>query len=204
MGKVIHLIFLAVCLVRAHGCSSTSSGTCTTPCKISECESGSCVNAGSEGIRSCPLTDYDDFRKKRAIPRYVYRVLRSDEDPANGLSPKDPTQTRSVQSHVGCGSRSGYTSQYISTSASRDAAIKWANLGGNTAGVIVRIDTFQIDSSRLIDLTDGGDGENLTGVTAINAAICYQEVLIEGFVPAAAITRVPRTRSTTGCQCRSP
>ena len=48
----------------------------------------------------------------------LWRILRHDEDPKVGLVAKDPQACKTVLSHVNCGGRERYRSQYISTTAS--------------------------------------------------------------------------------------
>ena len=147
----------------------------------------------STTVRSCgnhhysitllPLLSY--LRKKRQIDRYIYRVLRDDEDPSDGLTAKDPTQTKSIQSHVGCGSRSGYQSQYISCTADYQAAVDWAR---GRRRRIVQIDTHELMRQSIpIHNLSSADASVLPGVTARNFARRYREVLVERSIPASAI-----------------
>ena len=153
-------------------------------CNDYECTQGTCVQIFSTTVRSCG--DYhDELRKKRQVDRYIYRVLRNDEDPSNGLTAKDPQQTKSIQSHVGCGSRSGYQSQFISCTADYQAAVDWAR---GRRRRVVQIDTHELmrQGIPIHNLSDA-DASVLPGVTARNFAQRYREVLVEVSIPANAI-----------------
>ena len=55
-----------------------------------------------------------------ATTQTLYRILRADESCNVGLLAKNPSQSRTVNSHVLCGSRNNYQSQYISTTSSTE------------------------------------------------------------------------------------
>ena len=82
--------------------------------------------------------------------RYVYRVLRPDEDPHEDLSCKDSTSKRSLAEHVETGLR--IPSRYISTTVSFEKAKQWLETAdertsrryGNKRTTIVRIDISEI------------------------------------------------------------
>ena len=79
--------------------------------------------------------------------RYVYRVLREDENPQQDLVCKAPHSMRSLAQHIEDGLT--HPSRFISTTTDLDAAIKWADtadsrtsdLYDNTRSIIVKIDT---------------------------------------------------------------
>ncbi len=116
----------------------------------------------------------------RATPNIVYRGLAAGEDAAAGLAARAPDAGNSVASHV-AGARA---SQWISTTRSLDVAK--ARFGANG---VVAIDLGKV-GSQVVDLTKGipGLGRNtMLSRWAINA----REVLIQGSIPAEAITPVP-------------
>ena len=84
--------------------------------------------------------------------RYVYRVLRPDEDPHEDLSCKDSTSKRSLAEHVETGLRT--PSRYISTTVSFEKAKQWLETADertsrryrNKRTTIVRIDISEIKS----------------------------------------------------------
>lgn len=115
----------------------------------------------------------------------VYRVIRPDEDINVGLSAKDPSATYKVEGHILNGSRPGWKSQYISTTTSSSVAMSWSTRSGNR---VVAIDLSKV-TGRVIDLsTAAGRSLFLRGITATRFAEASSEVLVEGAVPAAAIT----------------
>ena len=80
---------------------------------------------------------------KRFLPDTVYRVLRDDEDPER-IVPKDSTVDKTVLSHVNCGSRPGYKSQFISTSATLAASRLYKQLAESKDESGLRICEFVI------------------------------------------------------------
>jgi hypothetical protein len=117
-------------------------------------------------------------------PRIVYRVIRADENPEIGLFAKDPSATYTVEGHILNGSRPGWASQYISTTADLDMAQSWAARSGNR---IVAIDLTAV-KGQVIDLSSqAGRLQYLRGVTARNFAASSSEVLIKGEVPQSAV-----------------
>jgi len=119
----------------------------------------------------------------------LYRVLRSDEEPALGLFPKDPGANQPVIDHILQGSRPWFKSQFISTTNDLGVATKWAIKDG------LRI--AEIDSTKVVgNVIDVSTREALEqyGITypsfAYSWARSSSEVLIEGSVPAEAITCV--------------
>lgn len=129
---------------------------------------------------------YAQWNLQRPGPGAVWRVCRPDENPGKGLFPKDPTATKTLNSHIGSGSRSGYQSQYISTTKDYATAYKWAQ---KTPGArIVKIDTSKL-SNKFYDFTDPAVREkHLSGRWSNNFAKGAQEVVIEGPVKSEAIT----------------
>uniref|UniRef100_A0A7M5V7P6 Uncharacterized protein n=1 Tax=Clytia hemisphaerica TaxID=252671 RepID=A0A7M5V7P6_9CNID len=85
-------------------------------------------------------------------PDPLYRVVRHDEDPNIGLIAKDRKAKKTVISHVNCGSRKYYESQYISLTKSPGVAQKWhATSPGSKIGVI-DVDEFP-PGTEVTDLT---------------------------------------------------
>lgn len=117
--------------------------------------------------------------------RFLYRVIRPDENPAKGLFPRNPNATYLPEGHIVNGSRRDFKgSQYISTTTDPRVAEKWAEKTGNR---IVEIQRDRVQGT-IIDLsTDRGRSAHLRGTTARNFARSSSEVLIDGMVPAQAI-----------------
>ena len=89
-------------------------------------------------------------------PRFVFRVLRLDEEPSLGLFPKNPFSNESVARHVNqYNERDFRSSRYISTTASAETAIKWCiwNRRSQDNPAFSMIDTRFLDPTCIIDLT---------------------------------------------------
>lgn len=120
----------------------------------------------------------------RDMPETVYRVLRPDEDPYK-ITPKDKTLHKTVLSHVNCGSRPDYKSQFISTSATLAASRLYKKLAESKGGPDLRICEFVIAAvarkCTIYDLTDENVLNMYLGkaVMAKNFARKYEEVLLE-------------------------
>ena len=120
----------------------------------------------------------------RDMPESVYRVLRTDEDPKK-IKPKDKKLDKTVLSHVNCGSRPGYKSQFISTSATLEASRLYKQLAESKGERGLRICEFSIAAvarkCTIYDLTDVYVLNECLGnaVMARNFATKYQEVLLE-------------------------
>ncbi len=132
-----------------------------------------------------PISWVDPFGlQKDCSETPLYRVIRPDENPADGLVAKNPNAEYTVEGHVLHGSKPNFRSQYISTTTDPSVAKKWADKSGNR---IVRISPSQVDSL-IIDLsTDAGRDVHLRGIMAKNWAKSSSEVLIKGSVPANAV-----------------
>nr|BAF03560.1 clam ADP-ribosylating protein CARP-1 [Meretrix lamarckii] len=139
--------------------------------------------------------------------KYLYRVLRDDEDPSKGLSARNPgATTAKVSSHVNGLKRS----PYISTTASKHAAQafywlsvkKWAKKNKKEREdpqktfKIVEIDKDTLikenKSVEVIDLSDKSvRDEYLKGNKKLqNYAAKYEEVLVKGFIPANCVKEI--------------
>lgn len=118
----------------------------------------------------------------------VYRNLRPDEDPTNGLVAKNPNATYTPAGHVLNGSKANWKSQFISTTRSRTVALESQWAGPR----VVSIDLTKLQSSQIFDLSDdaGRARHDIRGFTAIGRTKSSQEVLITGFVPPGAISWV--------------
>jgi hypothetical protein len=124
---------------------------------------------------------------------YVYRVIRPDEDIANGIVAKRPgfEYPKKVNTHVLHGSKKWFKGdKWISTTKSPDVAAKWAKESG---GRVVKIDLSKTQDTitDTIDLTKQAmRDKHLSGVSANNFAKASEEVLIEGTIHPRAITDV--------------
>ena len=124
----------------------------------------------------------------------VYRNLRPDENPQNGLSARQPGRDMSPAGHVMNGSRDNFKgSQYMSTTTDPAVAEQWRKEGQAQ----VRFDTDNVvpDSKGNLSIVDISDREKATqqGLKgrAVGYAAASKEVLVEGHVPPEALETVP-------------
>lgn len=120
----------------------------------------------------------------------LWRILRPDENPEDGLTAKDPQAKKSVLSHVNCGCRKGYASQYISTTASYKVAQNRKTVEeskGLTGLRIAEIDLNALPKDcklKIVDLTtEENRDEYLGNAVCKNFAKASCEVLLECDVP---------------------
>lgn len=123
----------------------------------------------------------------------LYRLLRSDEDPEeDGITAEEPDAEGTVHDHVSYGSK--FCSQYISTSASWDAIMTFANYKLSYPKRIARINVDKLEDIgdlTFIDLTDEDNrDEFLHDARANNFARKFEEVLIIGEIPPSCIDNV--------------
>ena len=134
-----------------------------------------------------PLAAFDPLG---LIP--VYRLLRPDEDPSQGLNAKKPGRNMTVHGHVTSGSRNK-GSQFISTSTDPDALTQWREPGQR----MVTFDTDDVvpdavGNRRVVDISTreraiaAGVGSGSANIPARS-----REVLVEGHVPPQAIRPCP-------------
>ena len=109
--------------------------------------------------------------------QFLYRILRPDENPEKIVA-KDPGAQKTVLSHVNCGGRAYYQSQFVSTSASLDAAKHYK---GATELRICEIPVDKLPpNSKIVDLTTEENRDKYLG-----NAVCKkfakksEEVLLE-------------------------
>ncbi|MEU3625157.1 hypothetical protein BS329_20935 [Amycolatopsis coloradensis] len=117
----------------------------------------------------------------------VYRNLNSTDDPAKGLTAKNPDATYKPGGHLSNGSKAGWRSQYISTTRSLEVVKKW------NEGRAVAIDLDKVQG-RVTDASTQAarDRAGIRGHTANRLGEASKEVLIEGFIPPEAITWLGR------------
>ena len=128
--------------------------------------------------------------------RFVYRVLRPDEDPYDNLTCKDTYSMRSIAQHVESGLR--IPSQYISTTCSFEMAKEWLETAdektswiyGNKRTTIVKIDIYKIKSeypqiaNSAVDLTNFRNLDYfLENAAQKRFANAYQEVVFSCYIP---------------------
>ena len=101
---------------------------CVAPCECPFDAIGCNVESSKQvrGIGGPPKVDCPSPAQSGVI----YRILRPDENCNVGLIAKNPLATKTVLSHVNCGSRNNYASQYISFSSSIEVANYYKNKFG--------------------------------------------------------------------------
>lgn len=109
----------------------------------------------------------------------LYRILRNDESCDEGLIAKDPSKQKTVLSHVNCGGRPKYTSQFISFTSSIEVANYYRNKFGSTLR-IATVDIQKIPQQcTLIDLTTATNRDKYLGnAVCKNFAKASCEVLL--------------------------
>lgn len=122
----------------------------------------------------------------------LYRLLRFDENPSDGLQAKDPNSSVCVEDHVTNGSSyDAKPSKYISCSKSLEAVSRFAKY----QQPIVKIELPTKHSLRIIDLTDLATLKMhipMSNEKGRNFANAFQEVLIEGYIPPECISVVSK------------
>ena len=132
---------------------------------------------------------FDNSKQWITADYKLYRVLRADEDPKVGLIAKDRFANKSVLSHVNCGSRKNYQSQYISTTTSLDVALEWVDKTYKESGVKPRIGVIYANhipyGTEIIDLTIEANRDRYLGnAVCKNFAKKSQEVLLANMMQA--------------------
>ncbi|XP_067057983.1 uncharacterized protein [Acropora muricata] len=176
------------------GCCAGGYG-CVSPCP-SQFDAIGCE------LSSLSLDD-ELLEAPYALPKYIYRILRLEENP-DKIVAKDPRAQRTVLSHVNCGSRPKYTSQFISTSASLDVAKKYKKKGEDKGLTGLRICKFEVDklptTCQIVDLTTDANRDRYLGnAVCKNFAKASEEVLLQcaGPIPCTVIDPPPKGDSKT-------
>lgn len=116
--------------------------------------------------------------------------MRADEDPAKGLTAKNPNSDVNVNSHVSNGSY-GPGSRYISCSKTLEGIHKFASNSYTFPKRIVRLKISENDPEikRIIDLTNYNElSQHVFTQQGINFARKFDEVLVEGKINTECIT----------------
>ena len=147
----------ACCNKDTMGCCGDGYG-CVSPCP-SQFDAIGCQ-------LSSPSLDDDLLESPYALPDNIYRILRPDENP-EGIIAQDPSAHKTVLSHVNCGSRPKYASQFISTTVSLDVAKYYKEKGEEKGLTGLRICKFEADklptTCKIIDLTTEANRDKYLG-----------------------------------------
>ena len=130
---------------------------------------------------------------------FLYRALRTDEDPYKDIVCKDPNSNRTIDQHVKDGLK--FPSKYISTTASFNLAEKWIGTSAymsfyKRGTTIVKIDVNRLKSifPHLVN-----SAYNFTKEDVIDAFLTgdskrfasrYDEVVFENYIPLCAICNI--------------
>lgn len=142
--------------------------------------------------------------KKMPMQDYIYRVLRDDENTAEGLKARNPKQNITPRSHI-AGKKD---SQYISTTATLGAAKTFLGLAKDRDKKkkitqktyrIVKINVKKLTNVKIIDLSDPAVLDKYIpkdpkkpkyNSMFRNWAKKYEEVLVAGTIPANCIETI--------------
>ncbi|MEZ5812989.1 MAG: RHS repeat-associated core domain-containing protein, partial [Rhizobiaceae bacterium] len=127
----------------------------------------------------------DEIVREDKPPNLVYRALRNDDNPIEGLEARSPgNPSVSLADHVLDNDRNN--SRYISTSKSRETAKNYARSKAGSLGNVAVIDLGKVEQSKVADISNGGTGNT----QADNQAMADQEVAVIDSIPAEAVVDV--------------
>ena len=141
--------------------------TCVAPCANGETCCGSAVGCAApcpSQFDAVPCDQAPDLVTSSAITqgiwdnvgKVIYRVTRPTEltTMSGKLFPKNFNMQKTLDSHVGCGSRPGYQSQFISTTTSLDVAMKYFNRSPRGARIVeLKEEDVLANTDNVFDLT---------------------------------------------------
>ena len=149
---------------------------CATPCPSQfdavPCDEVDTANLATTVNIDCPTPENGK----------LYRVTDPNQNCQGGLIAKDPTAKRTVSSHVGCGGRKNYKSQFISFSTSYDVVHDKYWPKKPQGARLVEVDIKKLPSKcKIYDLTDPNIRQKYVGHNpwARNYAKSDCEVLLE-------------------------
>ena len=128
--------------------------------------------------------------------QFLYRALRTDENPHQDIVSKAPHINRPINDHVRDGLKN--PSNYISTTTSFDSAKKWINTSARESNyqrgtTIVKIDVSLIKSGypdlcdSAYNFTDTSVRDRFLGDPSCDYARAYKEVVFSGRIPSQTI-----------------
>ena len=135
-------------------------------------------SAQLESLLSSLTVRYEN--EKLQVFIFLYRVLRPEETPQIGLIAKNRSACKTPLSHVNCGSRENYGSQFISTTADLDVALSWQSKYSLKNLKIAVIDVSLLPKDTVvIDLTTEANRDHYLGnAVCKNFAKASMEVLL--------------------------
>lgn len=185
------------CLDEAPCCEYAKSKTCCDKNIRACCDGYGCTNpcVSQFDAIGCQLLDPSILAKLTdseglgpPLKKKLYRILRVAENPM-AIVAKKRFAKKTVLSHVNCGSRRKYASQYISTTTSLNVAKHYKKVGeekGLTGLRIAEIDRGDLpETCTIVDLTSEENRDKYLGNAAVckNFAKASSEVLFECDIP---------------------
>lgn len=115
----------------------------------------------------------------------VFRVLREQDDASQGIYPRDPYATLTIDEHIAKGPTSSMGSQYISTTRNINLAIYMAIKRCSTLSIII---CALLDQD--IELLDLSSGHHCLSQDCNNTTIALSEVLLRPRINTSAICTI--------------
>lgn len=190
------------CLEQSPCCKQEDMSACCDKDSMGCCEGYGCVPPCPSQFDAigCQLSSLsiDSETEKESLftggfckfGKVLYRILRPDENPKLGIVAKNPLANKSVLSHVNCGGRLKYASQYISTTTSLEVARYYKIMGEQKGWTGLRIALIHLDKLpegcklKIVDLTTEENRNKYLGKAVCkNFAKASCEVLLECNVP---------------------
>ena len=149
--------------------------TCAAQCANGETCCGSAVGCAEpcpSQFDAVPCNQAPELDASSAITqgkwgnlgKVIYRVTRPTEltTMTGTIFPKNINLQKTLNSHVGCGSRNGYQSQYISATTSLEVAMKYYNLSPPGTRIVELKEEDVVDNTNEIyDFTSKEQRDNL-------------------------------------------
>lgn len=164
-----------------------------------ECnDSDSTPESGNQTVTSEKSGEHNEIDEGR----FLYRLLRPNEDYDHGLRPKNFNSNTSIDDHVANGSCDFVESKYISCSKTRDGINKFASIirkkQRSQLRYIIRIDKFKLDDDcKIYDLTEESvRTEHLHSERAKRHSLPFDEVLLSPSreIPVGCFTKVANVK----------
>ena len=190
------------CLEQSPCCKQDDTSTCCEKDAMGCCEGYGCIppcpsQFDAIGCQLSSLSIDSEAENESLLvggvcrfSKQLYRILRRSENPKKGIVAKNPFAGKTVISHVNCGSRPKYESQYISTTASLEVAKYYKEMGKKKGLTRLRIAKIRLDKLpkgcqlKTVDLTTEKNRDKYLGnAVCKNFAKASCEVLLECNVP---------------------
>lgn len=190
------------CLEQSPCCKQDGTSACCDKDSMGCCEGYGCVppcpsQFDAIGCQLSSLSIDSEAEKEslftggfRTFTKDLFRILRPDENPNVGIVAKNPFADKTVLSHVNCGGRQKYKSQFISATTSLDVARYYKKKGEQKGLTGLRIAQIRLDKLpegcklEIVDLTtEENRNKYLGNAVCKNFAKASCEVLLVCDVP---------------------